>query len=252
MMRSSITALLVILATGRAHADAKAEAKKHVEAATQFHEHRYWAKALDELNIAYTLDPQPDLLYAIAQLHVALGDCAQAITFYERYIATKPSAEREAVARKAIHVCETNPPPPEAGPETAPPAPEQRPPASPATTATTTTTVTAATARPITRPWYSDTLGDLLVGGGVVAGVAAVFAYSSSRGDLDSANAATSYPQQAQLYNSAQRARDYSLVLGAAGAVLVGAGVLHYALADRGALVVPVDHGGVVSWSGRW
>src|ERR1700752_2713073 len=108
MIRRSLSMLLIAATASSAYADAKADAKKHVDAATGFFQHRYWAKALDELNIAYTLDPQPELLYAIAQLHVALGDCAQAITFYERYIASKPSAQREAVAKKAINTCKTN------------------------------------------------------------------------------------------------------------------------------------------------
>jgi hypothetical protein len=63
---------------------------------------------------AYALDPRPELLYAIAQVHVKLGECPQAITFYERFIASNPKPEHVARARQAIEVCKTNPPPPEA------------------------------------------------------------------------------------------------------------------------------------------
>jgi len=249
MMRS-ICFLVLVATTSSAYADAKSDAKKHIDAATGFFEHRYWAKALDELNIAYTLDPQPDLLYAIAQLHVALGDCTQAITFYERYIATKPSPQREAVTKKAINICKTNPPPPEPGPETTPPPPpppehHDAPPPPPPP-------VVVVHPVAVTQPWYTDKLGDALVGAGVIAGVVAAIEYSSSRSDLDAATTATTYPRQSQLYDSAQSSRNVALALGGAGAVLVVAGVLHYSLADRTAFVVPTDHGGAIVWSGRW
>ena len=58
--------------------------KKHVDAATVLHAHRHWQEALNELTLAYSLDPQPDLLYAMAQLQVKLGQCPIAITFYGR------------------------------------------------------------------------------------------------------------------------------------------------------------------------
>jgi len=51
-------ALLLVLAIPLgASADPKAEAKQHVEKATAAHQAGDYTTALEELNIAYTLDP---------------------------------------------------------------------------------------------------------------------------------------------------------------------------------------------------
>jgi hypothetical protein len=248
---------VIALAHGASADDARASAKKHVEAATALHKHRHWAEALDELNTAYTLDPQPELLYAIAQLHVALGDCPQAITFYERFIASKPAAPREKIARQAIEVCKTNPPPPEPGPDDARIAPPPAPPPTPvAPPAGPPAPITATTIAP---PWYSDTLGDVLVGAGLVAGVTGALFYRSAQSDLDAANAATTYPDQGRLFDQAKSSRTYAVVAAAGGAGLLTAGILHYVIHDRRREVRPIASvriapapggGGVVSWAG--
>jgi hypothetical protein len=228
--------------------DPKATAKLHIANATAFHEQRHWRKALDELNIAYTLDPQPELLYAIAQLHVALGDCPQAITFYERFIASKPTEAREAVARKAIAICKTNPPPPEPSADDEQPARPPTPPPQPVVIQP------APAPQPQESPWYRDSVGDALVGGGIVAGVIALVMYRSALSDLDAANIATTYPDQTKLYDQAQTSRTFALVFGAGGLALVGAGLFHYVVHDRGErahiAVVPATGGALVTWSG--
>ena len=97
-----------------AFADPKDESKQHFEAASTAHKEGRFSDALNELMVAYALDPRPELLYAIGQIHVKLGQCPQAITFYQRFIDTRPKAEQAARAQKAIETCQTNPPPPEA------------------------------------------------------------------------------------------------------------------------------------------
>jgi len=256
--RSTALAVLIAVAALSRHAfadDPKQRAKDHIASATTLHQQRHWRKALDELNIAYTLDPEPELLYAIAQLHVALGECPQAITFYERYIASKPTEAREAVARKAIAICKTNPPPPEPSaddePTARPPAPPPPPPPAPAPVQV----APSPPAPPVDQPWYRDTVGDVLVGGGVVAGVVALVSYRSALSDLDGANAATTYPAQSQLYDSAQSSRNIALVTGAGAVVLVGVGVFHYLAHHERAEpahvgVAPATGGALVTWSG--
>src|SRR5262245_1184185 len=112
--------LALLIGVRGAYADSKSDAKQHFEAASAAHKAGKFRDALTELMTAYALDPKPELLYAIAQVHVKLGQCPQAITFYERFLAGNPKPEHAARARKAIDVCKTNPPPPE--PEQADPS----------------------------------------------------------------------------------------------------------------------------------
>ncbi|MEJ7601455.1 MAG: hypothetical protein WKG01_26360 [Kofleriaceae bacterium] len=120
MMRGFAIVSLLVLVAQDVRADAKADARARIEAASAHHQAGRFKEALDELTIAYTLHPQPDLLYAIAQVHVKLGNCTQAITFYERFLSTHPPDEPADAAREAIEICQTQPPPAPATVESAP------------------------------------------------------------------------------------------------------------------------------------
>jgi hypothetical protein len=108
------------------------------------------------------------------------------------------------------------------------------------------------------QPWYTDRVGDLLIGAGVVVGVTGALFYRSARSDLDAANAASTYPEQVTLYEQAKTSRTYAVVIGAGGVGLITAGLIRYLVHDRrtetrpvtAVTVAPVDGGGVVSWSG--
>ena len=113
-MRTLLLIVAIAALPRPALADPKLESKQHFEAATKAHKDGRFGDALTELMVAYALDPRPELIYAIAQIHVKLGQCPQAITFYERFLATNPKPEHAARAHQAIEVCKTNPPPPEA------------------------------------------------------------------------------------------------------------------------------------------
>src|SRR5262249_30834284 len=110
-----MTALTIAAPSQRASADSKAEAKQHVDRATELHEQGKFAQALDELKTAFSLDPKPELLYAMGQIHVSLGQCPQAITYYQRSLASKPAPSTANAAIEAIEACKTNPPPPADG-----------------------------------------------------------------------------------------------------------------------------------------
>src|SRR5256885_1951185 len=94
--------VIVAVTSGRAGADPKAEAKERFEHATKLFQAGRFAEALDEMTLAYTLDPQPDYLYGIAQANVRLGRCKQAITYYARFLETKPKPAVATATRKAI------------------------------------------------------------------------------------------------------------------------------------------------------
>ena len=238
---SLLVLLLLAAAPSTAHADAKAkvEARARMEKATELYGQGKYAEALNELTIAYTLDPQPEALYAIGQMHVQLGNCDQAILFYERFLSTNPDAVPAGAAQEAIDTCKSKPdaitkPDPPPPPEPPPPPP---PPESPA--------------------WYSDKLGAVLLGGGVLLGLAGVVTYASARSDVDAAEDATNYQSHADLVDSARSKRTIAAVLGAVGVGLVGAGVTRYVLVRRAGGsatvgVAPAPGGGLVTWSGRF
>lgn len=249
MSRSLLLAALVLALPMRAFAgDPKVEAKMHIDRATELHKSGKPAEALGELVRAYALDPQPQLLYAMGQLHVQLGDCTLAITFYQRFLSTKPAPQLARMANEAIEACHTNPPPPvESAPEQAPviePTPEPLPAPSPV----------AIERRVEPRPWYADKLGVGLAGAGVVTGVVGIVMWRGARADRDAADRAATYDEFDSLVDRAHTKQTGALVLGIAGVVLIGAGGAHMWLHQReqAVVVAPTAGGAAVSWSGRW
>lgn len=97
---------LVLTATSRpALASPKDEADALILRARSAHKNGKFAEALDALKTAYVLDPRPELLYAIGQLHLGLGQCSAAISFYERFLSTHPEPGPAWAANQAIESC---------------------------------------------------------------------------------------------------------------------------------------------------
>lgn len=273
-----LATLMIVLATANV-ADAKprgkAAVKAHMDRAAKAHKAGDYALALDELRAAYAIDPQPKLLYAIAQVHAKLDDCTKAIEYYEQFIAATPDKNKQTVAHQAIDACKqrlaTEPTPEPAAAEPAPqPEPEpppapvdephERPPAepapreirafdeprpapSPALTATTHS------------PWYRDPIGDALVIGGAGAAVASIFMYRSAGSELDAAESATTLDGYADHRSGAERKQIYTVALAGGGIALVTAGLIRYALRDSrreapAVAIVPGAGGGLITWSG--
>ena len=91
--RSRVLTVAVLTAlAASAQADDSVPPPSPVERATQLYKDGKYPEALVALEQAYAVDPQPKLLYAIAQVHVKLGRCPDAIVFYERFLATNPDA----------------------------------------------------------------------------------------------------------------------------------------------------------------
>jgi tetratricopeptide (TPR) repeat protein len=234
-----------------ASADPKAEAKQHVDKAMKLHAEGKLAETLDELKTAYALDPQPELLYAMGQIHVGLGQCTQAITYYERYLATKPDPSTANAAKEAIDACKTNPPrvtdtkPPDPEPAATPDVPPPQPPPPPVPTKEPGSASAA---------WYTDVLGDALVGLGIVGGVFSVVEYRAATSDRSNADHAANYQAYSDLIDSAKSKQTLAIVAGGAGAALVIGGALHFVMADHSAKVAiaPAPGGGMLSIAGRF
>ena len=268
-MKHFIT-LLLLLAPATALADAKADAKMHIEKATAFHSEGKYKEALEQLTLAYALDPKPELLYAIGQVHVQLGNCPQAISFYERFLATKPDKGPAGAAKEAIKTCKNAPPSVEPKPDPKPdpvvePKPDPKPDPVPPPIADNETPLPQSRQQPQPetptptgkKPFYKDLLGDALVGGGVVAGVLGVVFYTQMNKKLDDAEKADTYKEHNDLRDQASSKRVMSIAFTAGGVVLIGAGVARWMLRDNGerrnkVAVTPTSDGGLITWYGRF
>jgi tetratricopeptide (TPR) repeat protein len=278
-MRVLATLLIVLAAANAVDAKprGKAAVKAHMDRAAKAHKAGDYTLALDELQAAYAIDPQPKLLYAIAQVHAKLDDCAKAIEYYEQFIAATPDKNKQAVAQQAIDACKqrlaAEPPPEPAAVEPAPEPEPEPPPAPPPVDEPHEPPAAGPPAREIRAfdeprpappvavtatthsPWYSDPLGDALVIGGVGATVASIFMYRSAGSELDAAESATTLDAYADHRSGAERKQLYTVALAGGGIALVTAGVIRYALRDSrreapAVAIVPGAGGGLITWSG--
>ena len=240
MMKRTLITIAIACVPAAAVADDKS--KVHIQKAMEAHKAGNFEEARTQLEAAYAFDPKPELLFALGQVSVKLERCKDAIDYYERFLATKPSAKASSDTKQAIESCQAKlaaaaPPPPP--PPAADPAPSPPP------------SVEKKRSR-----WYEDKIGGVLVVSGVAAGAAGLVFYLGARSDLDEAEAATDLMTYEDRVDSAHTKRTFSVVLFASGAVLVGAGIARYMLRDggdgkeRSVAVVPTSGGGLVTFSG--
>lgn len=240
-----VAALVALPLVAFAGPKEKAEAQKHIEKATEAHQASNFEEALKELEAAFALDPQPDLLYAIGQVQVKLNNCPVAISYYERFLETKPGAEPAAAANEAITTCRNQlaSQPPPAEPEPAP-QPTIQPTPAPAPTP------------PQAEARRFDPIGTTLIGVGVVSTLVGVIFYSSAVSKLDDAEAAPTYQESQTLVDDAHSKRTLSVIFTGVGVAAIGVGAWHYLSFRKSeksrVAVMPTTHGGMISWSGRF
>lgn len=244
-MRAQLSLVVVAALSQASLADAKKNAKVHLDKAAAAHKAGNYDEARKELEIAYTLEPKPALLYAIGQVHVMQGQCPQAITFYERYLDSKPGEAQAAKAREAIETCRKLAAPEK--PVEAPVVVVEKPVEKPFVVEKPVTIVTSI------RPWYTDLVGDVLVGAGLAAGVASVIFYRGALADRDAAESVMSYDSYDDLLERSETKQTYSVVLAASAGALITAGIISYVVRDRTVesrtvSVIPTTQGGIVTW----
>ena len=93
------------------------QASTHLARGRQLYAAGDFVHAREELLAAYKLDPAPDLLFALGQVEFNLKHYQAAISYYEQFTATNPSAEQVALAQQAIgaariELARPAPPPP--------------------------------------------------------------------------------------------------------------------------------------------
>jgi len=246
----------LLLASSSAGADPKADAKAHIEKATAAHAAGKYDDALKELTLAYALDPQPELLFGIGQVHMKLGDCESATTFYQRFIATKPNPKEASIAQKAITTCKDHPPEPKKIEPEPPIEPVKPQPVETRPEPVAVIPPPPPPPPPAARPWYRDFIGDALVGVGVVAEVVAAVEYRGALDKRDRADAATTYGDYQHLLDDAHHQNRLAIGFAAGGGALVLAGVIHYLVTgtpeERGIAIVPTHGGNLVTWTTRF
>lgn len=80
----------------------KAEAKVHYDQGTVHFNLDEWPQAIQEFKAAYRLFPDAIFLYNIAQCHRKIGDAAEALSFYKKYLRERPDAPNRSEVEKRI------------------------------------------------------------------------------------------------------------------------------------------------------
>ena len=158
--RSTLAALALatIAITRAAHAQPATTADQHRDAGYRHVERAEWAAAVDEYEAAFAIDHDPVSIYAIGRVHTQRGDCATAIDAFHRFLELHPSPRARTSAEAEIAKCEATLAAAAAAPD-GPPAVDEPIVIEPAPT---------PAPRRRHRPFYSDPLGSVLVGGGAV------------------------------------------------------------------------------------
>lgn len=247
MARLRIVALALMLLPLRVQADpdARFEPPSTVDAAQarylrgkKLFQAKQYAAAADEFSAAYGLDPQAKfLLFNLGVARRMAGSCQAAIDAYRAFLDAEPPAELGDNAKIGIERCEaivaSLPPPPDEPPKETKVAPIEPPKVQP---------VYIEDPR---EPWYRDSVGDVLTGGGAAVAIASATLYILARRDADATHHPTSLTDFENSRTSASELQTASLITGAASAALVIAGVIHYSTRPRPRhLAVAPLHGG--------
>jgi len=114
-----LAALVLALASWparQAYADAKTEAaREHYLQGNAYYKLDRYKEALGEYEAAYIAHPDPSLLYNIAQCHRLMGNRAEALKFYRRFLADQPQSPNRALTEKHIRELEAAQDKPAAG-----------------------------------------------------------------------------------------------------------------------------------------
>lgn len=245
-MKLALAALVLALAAGSAAAEPDNPAERGAQA---FAEGRY-DEALRELEAAYQLDPDPNLLFALGRVHSARGDCLRAVDHYRRYLASQPGQRGAEAAQAEIDKCARANPPDDPGGDGHPVIDDQPPPPPPPP-------------RKAAPPGFASAMiHDRFVQGGLVSGVIAggLFVYALRTACWDGVcevGDGIDYDEFEDRRALAPKLGVASAVMGGVAVALIGIGVVRYATRDDDdvrfeAAIAPARGGGEVVLSGRF
>jgi len=196
----------------------------HLARVRELYDRRDFVHARDELLAAYQLEPRPELLFALGQVELNLGRFAQAIDYYERFIATEPAADQVALAQQGIGAAR-------AGLAEKPAAPQPPP-------------------RPPHRQWDTADSALAAIGGATLVAGAGLTIYGS--------HLAGDHSGRLSAYNDRVSHATISEWVGAscvaAGALAIGGAVLRWRLhlVDGEIRPIAAPNAAGVTWTGRW
>jgi tetratricopeptide (TPR) repeat protein len=210
---------------------ASSDAQAHVGKGLALYEAKDYAQAATELEAAYDLKKDRDVLYALAQSKRLAGDCPTALTHYRKFLESNPPSKQADLARKNIARCEEA----KTGPAPAPTPPVQATPPTPSLSETHAAVPALEPMEPARAPrvaWYRDVPGDLLLGGGVAAGAIGGYFFYATSSELQSARSASRYDDAQTHTDRAHRDRQVAVVGSVVAGALVVAAVVRYVLRD--------------------
>ncbi len=248
------------------------EARKHFDQAVRLYNIQQYDRAADEFRAAYLIDPQPKLLYSLAQAERLGGDCEQAIDGYKAFLRTNPGHDAAKLAADNIDACERELA--ATGTHTTTKIDVHRADVEKGTKAGGDNTVQGPNAGDAhegaarneagtsvggqgvrsgakvggASPWYSDIWGGVLAGASVASlGVAGAF-YGIMSNELKAAKQADTYETFGAHRQATERARTVSIGCAVAGGAFAAAAVVRYILATPSAskvsvTLVPQVHG---------
>ena len=122
-----LVALLLMSGRPSRAADPRLDsARAHSQEGDSYYKLEKYANAITEYEQAYLAKPDPSFLYNIAQCHRLMGQGAEAIKFYRRFLKDAPTAPNRAVAEK--HIRDLEDASASSSPPAAPPVTSTRPP----------------------------------------------------------------------------------------------------------------------------
>jgi tetratricopeptide (TPR) repeat protein len=237
--------------------EAQSEARRLTEQGQAYYRLKDFDKAIESFREAYAKHPVPILLFNLAQSYRAKGDRKNALYFYRWYLRDKPDASDRSAVEAKIERLESEEKASAITPSTdqhaslTQPAgrssetPSTRVAVDPAQPRATTTNPGATVER--TPAWYTDRVGWIVAGGGVVACGVGV-AYLGSAGSLeDEARTADEalVPGLLEKANSRRTVGRWTLGLGATVAAL---GIVKLAIGEKPIRVPALT----VSLGSRW
>jgi tetratricopeptide (TPR) repeat protein len=107
---AALVLVVVLLAGGgvaRAADPTAEKARAHFQQGDTYFKLEKYANALQEFEQAYLAKQDPSFLYNIAQCHRLMGNRAEAIRFYKRYLNDAPAAANRPVAEKHVRDLES-------------------------------------------------------------------------------------------------------------------------------------------------
>jgi tetratricopeptide (TPR) repeat protein len=233
MHRAAQVTIAIAIAAGSARAD-----DGRLERIRKGYEQGDYQTVRKELLAAYDEKPDPQLLFALGQVELNLGNYVAAISYYEKFIATNPSEEQVALAQQAIGAARMRLASPEPVVEPVPtPPPPPPPPERP---------------RLPPRQWYLEDTGfvalgttAVLVGGGLL--------YYSHRLGNDTSGSLADYDER---LDQARMMRWTGIGVASAGAVVIGVTLLRWRLrpdGDGADLTASIAPGAATfAITGRW